>query len=319
MDRLGHQFLAGAGLAEDEHRAAGGGDLFDHRLDPLHGRTDAEGAVRFIVQAGLGAEHDVLLFQLLPQRADFPDLLAQPVFHFLAGGDVRGHAGEEGPGGVLVLADTAAGDQPAVPAVGIADPVLDLHLHPEAARSLDVFGDQVVVLGIDMGEDVVQGNRLLLAELVMGEGDRGRPEHPRLQVEFPQADTGRSRGHVQPFLVDGMGLEHVSTFDGADEDLAEQVQLGDQGQGQENRFPGGVDHQDVVHPAVEADGDGQGGLDAEPDKGGAVQGCFRGHGIDPGLDEGAALEDELFIGPGCLFGQVDPFQQQFRAGRVPGV
>ena len=95
--------------------------------------------------------------------------------------------------------------------------------------------------------------------------------------------------------------------------------MGDQGEGRENRFPGRVDHQDVVHPTVVAQRDGKGGFDAEPDKGGAVQARLRGHGVDPGLEQGAVQDHELFVTPGHLFGQVDPFQQQFRASGVPGV
>ena len=83
VDRAGHQVLAGARLAEEQHRRVGLGDLLHHLEDPSHRRAGADDLVEGVLPLDLLAQVDVLgakpLVGLGQSRRQLHVLGGQPV------------------------------------------------------------------------------------------------------------------------------------------------------------------------------------------------------------------------------------------------
>ncbi len=81
VEGVGHQLLARAGLAADEHGGAAGRRLGHGLIDPLHGVAVADEVVQLVALAQLQAELLVLLHQPLPVRRHQPGHLHGQAHH----------------------------------------------------------------------------------------------------------------------------------------------------------------------------------------------------------------------------------------------
>ena len=81
VEGVGHQFLAGAGLAADEHRGAAGRRLGHGFVDPLHGVAVADEVMQLVALPEFQPKLLVLLHQPLPVGRDEPGHLHGQAHH----------------------------------------------------------------------------------------------------------------------------------------------------------------------------------------------------------------------------------------------
>ena len=138
MDPGGEEFLAGAGLAKEQHGCVGGGDALDlgeHRPDRLALADDGLEAAPLL---DLAFERDVLEVELVTEADDF--LERRLVFGDVeAGADVPGELAAGEIGGAIV-------EHPAPLSVTAAEPVLHLERAP---------GVEARLVGVDAGGEIL--------------------------------------------------------------------------------------------------------------------------------------------------------------------
>lgn len=162
-----------------------------------------------------------------------------------------------------------------------------------------------MVDGVDPGQDLLHGYRLVRRESKMAANCRSDPEHAALKIEFPHPTPCGSCRQFQPIpgvLEDELGL---AALQGADEYLANEPDLGDDLLQPILFRLHGVQNQNVVNALADHQGYAQDGPGADGFVGAFVD--FRlGREIRETRDgHDALLDHHRLIGPGKVLNQID--------------
>ena len=204
VDRLGDQFLAGAGLALDEHAGVGRGDAFEPLDDVAHLRAVADDAleaellVQPPLQLDVGPPQPRALDRLLRARAKLVDVqrlqqvVEGPLAHRLDGRRHRAVAGQQDDLGVGLVGLRPGEDAQAVDVVHhqVGDDDVEVLLLDDAGRLAAGGGhaaaeaDPLEALGHGLGVGPV-----VVDDQHLGWGRR-RASAPPSAVEWATGDAG---------------------------------------------------------------------------------------------------------------------------------